>query len=94
MAEGIDVKKATKEEIELGLQLLAKKKDYEARVKRGELKGTKKWKDLTPEEKAKANLATKKAAVRQKMLLAKAAAQGIKVSEAEVDAEIKKLGLV
>ena len=46
----IDLKKPTKEEIAEGLKLLQKKKEYEGKVQRGKLKGTKKWSDYGPEE--------------------------------------------
>ena len=88
----LDVKKATPEEIAAGLALLNKKKEYEHKVKTGEVKGAKKWKDLTEAEKETARAYGKKIALRQKMLNAKAAKAGITISEAEIQAELKAQG--
>lgn len=95
MGPEIDIKKATKEDIEAGLKLLQKKREYEERVKRGELKGPKKWKDLTPEEKAKAREQGKKYALRLKaiQILKDRALEklGVKITEEQIQEEIKKL---
>ena len=87
----VDLKKSTKEEIEEGLKLLQKKKKYEDKVQRGELKGTKKWSDYTPEEKQVAKLKEKRRVIQRKLLLAKAAQAGISVSEGEIDSAMKAL---
>ena len=86
----IDPKKATPEEVAAGLALLNKKKEYEHKVKTGQVKGAKKWKDLSPAEKDKARAYGRKIAMRQKLINAKAARAGISVSEAEIQAELKK----
>ena len=87
----VDLKKPTKEEVEEGLKLLQKKREYEGKVQRGELKGTKKWSDYTPEEKQVAKLKEKRRVIKQKLLLAKAALAGIGVSEGEIDSAMKAL---
>jgi len=84
-----DAKKATQEEITKGLALLKKQEDYKERVRRGEVKGPTKWKDLTEEQKDKARLQAKKYAIGQRILKEKAAKAGITVSPAEVEAEIR-----
>jgi len=89
MVDEIDRKRATEEEIKAGLELLAKKKDYERRVKSGELKGAKKWKDLTEAEKDAARLQGKKYAIKNRLIKEKAAKAGITVTPAEVEAEIR-----
>ena len=89
--KAIDPKKASPEEIAAGLALLNKKKEYEHKVKTGEVKGAKKWKDLTEAEKDKARLYGKKILMKQKLLNAKAAKAGITVSEAEIQAELKAM---
>lgn len=87
--KAIDPRKASPEEIAAGLALLNKKKEYEHKVKTGEVKGAKKWADLSEPEKEKARAYGKRIAMRQKLLNAKAAKAGISVSEAEIQAELK-----
>ena len=78
----VDLKKPTKEEIEEGLKLLQKKKEYKGKVQRG---------DYTSEEKQVAKLKEKRRVIKQKLLLAKAAQAGISVSEGEIDSAMKAL---
>lgn len=90
----IDPKKASQKEIEEALALLGKKRTTEARIKAGELKGTTSvpysiLKETNPEAYQKARERDKKFAIRTKLLLAKARAAGITVTEAEVDAAMK-----
>ena len=61
--KAIDPRKATPEEIAAGLALLNKKKEYEHKVKTGQVKGAKKWKDLSPAEKDKARAYGRKIAM-------------------------------
>jgi len=89
MVEQIDRKRATEEEINKGLELLAKKRDYDKRVKSGELKGPKKWADLTEAEKDAARLQGKKAAIKTRLIKEKATKAGITVTAAEVEAELR-----
>jgi hypothetical protein len=86
----VDVKKATPEEIAAGLALLNKRKEYEHKVKTGQVKGARKYSEMTEAEKAKAKLYSKRALIRDKLLKAKAAKAGIAVTSAEIDAELKK----
>jgi len=91
----VDPKKASKEQIEKGLALLNKKLEYEAKVKSGEVKAPKTWKDLSPAEKDKAKGQAKKYAARLKAIStlrdAKLAAAKISITEAEIEAEIKRM---
>lgn len=88
----IDPKKASQKDLEEAFALLQKKRYHEARVKAGEIKGTssRSWGDMTPEQKEKARKYNYRRMVRQKLLVAKAIAAGITVSDKEVDAEIAK----
>lgn len=87
----IDPKKASKDEIDAALVLLEKKRLHDAKVEAGEIKGyTASWKDMTPEQKSKAKRYTVRRSVRQSLVIAKAVAAGITVSDKEVDAELAK----
>lgn len=88
----VDPKKASKEQQERAFELLAKDEERKDKIKRGVIKGTsyKKYSELSPEQKAKAQQATARRAVRQGLIIDKAKAAGITVTEKEVDAEIAK----
>ena len=85
----IDVKRATPEEIAAGLSLLNKKREYKHKVKTGEVKKPKTWKELSEAEKEKARAQGRKATARQRLLNIKAVKAGITVSEEEIQAELK-----
>ena len=90
----MDSKKATREDIEAGLKLLGKKREYEAKVKSGEIK-VKTWKDMSPADKEKAKEQAKKYAARLKAISTlkdqKLEKAGIKITEPEIQTEIKRL---
>jgi ClpP class serine protease len=87
----IDKKKASQAEIDEALALLEKKRVHQAKVEAGEIKGyAKTWAEMTPEQKAKAKKYTYRRTVRQSLMIAKAVAAGITVSDKEVDAELAK----
>lgn len=88
----VDPKKASKEEMDEAFALLAKKKETVDRIKKGELKSSYgvAYKDMTPEQKAKSRKYNTRRLVRQSLMVAKAVAAGIIVSDKEVDAEIAK----
>lgn len=87
----MDALKPTKEEIQEGLALLRKKIERDEKIKRGELKPSyKKVADMSPKEKEAYQLANRKSSIRVKLMLAKAKAAGIVVTEAEIDAELAK----
>ena len=92
MAEPI---KASKEDIEAGLKLLQKKREYEEKVKRGEVKGAKKWSEMSEPEKAKAREQGRKYTARLKAIgqLKDAALEkaGIKITEDQIQAKMKQL---
>ena len=76
---------------EEALKLLAKKKDRLERIKRGELKGSTgiSWKDMTPEQKAKARMYAYRRNIRLALLAKKATAAGITVTDHEVDEALR-----
>jgi hypothetical protein len=85
-----DPKKATAEQIAKGLELLGKTETRKKRIEAGEIKGSYgNWAEMSPERKKKALDYSKKLRVRQQLILRKAAASGISVSDKEVDAELK-----
>jgi len=86
----IDPRKATKEQIEQALALLNKQEERKEKIKRGEIKGSKKWSEMTPEEKSKAKLYEAKRTAKIKILCEKATAAGITVSEKEIDQYLAK----
>lgn len=88
----IDPRKATKDELDEAMALLAKKRERAERVKKGELKGSYgvPWSEMSKEQKDKARKYAARRVVRQSLLIAKAAAAGVTVSDKEVDAEIAK----
>jgi hypothetical protein len=78
--------KPTKEQIEEGLKLLAKKYERDEKVKKGLIKGSyKKSKELEARKLQYKKYAAKQAALRKKI-----ADMKITVSPAEVDAQMKK----
>lgn len=90
----IDITKPTKEQIAEGLKLLNKKIERDEKIKRGEIKGYtyKKSSELTPEQLKKRREQTRRLTAKNSILVKKAKAAGIVVTEAEVEAEMKKVG--
>lgn len=86
----VDPKKASKEEMDRAFALLAKEKERKDKIAKGEIKGGKSWAEMSPEQKAKSRKYNYRRLIRQTLLLAKATAQGITVSDKEVDAEVAK----
>jgi hypothetical protein len=84
----VDPKKASQADINAALELLAKKKFTDARIKTGELKGTsyKKFSELSPEEKAKRTAYSKRLVAKNTIMINKAKEKGITVTDAEIDA--------
>jgi hypothetical protein len=84
--------KPTKEQIEEGLKLLQKKMIRDDKIKKGLIKGTtyKKSSELTPEQLKKRRELTARMTARNSILIAKARKAGITVTDAEVEAELKK----
>jgi hypothetical protein len=86
-----DLQKPTKEQIEEGLKLLAKKYERDEKVKKGLIKGSyKKTADLDAAGKAARKLQYEKYAAKQAALRKKVADMKISVSQAEIDAQMKK----
>jgi len=86
----VDPKKATPQQIQEALALLNKKIDRQEKIKRGEIKGGKKWSELSEAEKNKFRAANARRNAHNKLVIEKAVKAGIKVTEAEVDAYLKK----
>jgi 3-mercaptopyruvate sulfurtransferase SseA len=88
----VDPKRASQKDLEEAMELLAKKRDRADRVKKGELKGagSTPWAELSEEQKTKFKRYATRRALRQKLLLAKATAQGLAVTDKEVDAELAR----
>lgn len=87
--EYVKREKATPEQIAEALALLNKKIDRQEKIKSGEIKGGKKWSELTDAEKDKIRSANERRAVRIKIILEKAGKAKIGATEAEVDAYLK-----
>jgi len=89
----IDPKKASKEDIAKALDMLAKDNHRKARVKAGELKGSKTWAEMSDEEKAKAKTYEQKrqAQIRlERAAYAEGVASGVinAVTEDQIQAEL------
>ena len=85
----VDPKKATPEQIAAALELLNKKIDRQEKIKRGEIKGGKKWSEMTQAEKDKFKAANVRRNAGIRLLVLKAEKAGLKVTPAEIDAYIK-----
>ena len=85
----VDANEATDEDIQRGLELLAKEKERKHKIETGQIKGEKKWADLTDEEKEKARVQGKRYNARIKLLCDKAKEAGLTVSDAEVEEYLK-----
>lgn len=81
----IDPKKVTKEQMERALELLEKEQVRKDRIAKGEIKGSKKWSELTDAEKAKFKDREARRRAKIAVLIEKATAKGITVSDQEVD---------
>lgn len=81
----LDPKKATKEQINKGLELLAKAEDRKERIKRGEIKGGQTWADMSEDQKDKRRDYNKRRRIRHQLIAKKAVEAGITVTDAEVD---------
>ena len=86
----INIKKASPEEIQRGLDLLDRENVRKDKIKKGLIKGEVKWKDLTDEQKDKARLANKRRNLRISLTVKKALAAGITVTEQEIDKELSQ----
>lgn len=88
----VDKTKLSKEDLDRAIALLEKDLTRKARIKAGEIKGYagKKYSELSAEQKATLRKSAKRRQAKINVIIRKAQAAGIKVSEAEIDAELKK----
>jgi len=87
----VDQKKASKEDLDKALELLAKQRFTAERVKKGEIKGSyfKKVGDMTPEQQKVYRTRQARTLAKNAIFMKKAKAAGISVTDVEVDAYIK-----
>ncbi len=85
MAVTIDRKNATKEQIDAALKLLQKAEERKEKIKKGELKGSRSWSEMSPEAKKKALEASRRRNAKLVLLAKKAMEKGITVTEKEID---------
>lgn len=85
----IDPKKVSKEEMQRALELLEKEQVRKERIAKGELKGSRKWSELSDDEKKKYRDREARRRAKIAILLEKAEAKGLTASDAEIDAWIK-----
>ena len=88
----LDLKKLSKEEVERALKLLEKDIERKEKIKRGEIKAGLKWSEMSEEQKAAARAAAKRRQAKINVIVRKALAAGITVSEKEIEAELAKKG--
>ena len=81
----VDANNATDEDIQRGLELLGKEKERKHKIETGQIKGEKKWAELTEDEKEKARQQGKRYNVRIKLYVEKAKEAGITVTDDEVE---------
>ncbi len=85
------LEKPTKEQIEEGLKLLAKKIERDEKVAAGILKPAyKKVSEMSPKEKEAYDKQAQRYSIKVRLLREKAIKAGLTVTEAEVDAEVSK----
>lgn len=85
------LEKPTKEQVEEGLKLLAKKMERDDKIKKGLIKGTtyKKSAELTPDQLKKRQATSARLTAKSRIMIQKAKKAGITVSDAEIDAALK-----
>ena len=92
----IERKRASEDEIKVGLELLAKQRHTAERVKAGELKsGTSSYKkrsEMSEEELKKTKAYDKRYQARNALMMSKARAAGIVVTEADIDEYLQAKG--
>lgn len=89
-----DVKKPTEAEIQEGLRLLQQKRDRQARIKSGELKGQvplRELKELNPAMYEKRRAQAQRQSARMSVILMKAKAQGVTATDKEIDDYLAKM---
>ena len=87
--EKINLRDVPKEDILQGLALLNKEKERKRRIQSGEIKGGQKWSELSPESKRKRLDGAKKYRIKAQLMMKKAAQQGVKVTDAEIEQAMK-----
>lgn len=87
--KGLNINQLSKEERDRALQLLQKDKERKEKIKRGEIK-TRKWAEMTDEQKARAREASRRREAKRTLLCQKAEAKGITVSNKEIEDYLNK----
>ena len=86
----VDPKKATPEQLARAFALLEKEEVRKEKIARGEIKGGKKWSELTDKEKQKFRDSNARRAARMAVKAEKAEKAGITVSDKEIDEYLAK----
>lgn len=81
----LDMKKLSKEEVERALALLEKDIERKEKIAKGEIKGGKKWSELTEEEKDVRRKASKRRNAKIAVIVQKALAKGLDATDKEID---------
>lgn len=87
--KGLNINQLSKEERDRALQLLQKDKERKEKIKRGEIK-TRKWAEMTDEQKARAREASRRREAKRTLLCQKAEDNGITVSDKEIEDYLNK----
>lgn len=76
---------ASDEEVQRGLELLAKEKERKHKIETGQIKGDKKWADMSDDEKDKAREQGRRYNARIKLTVEAAKAAGIEITDEDVE---------
>lgn len=85
---------ASPEDIERALALLSKEKERKAKIARGELKSGKSWSELTEAQKEERRAYNRRRQIKLQILANKAIAQGIVVTDEEVELALIEKGIL
>lgn len=82
------------EELDRALMLLAKEKERKAKIARGELKSGRSWSELTEAQKEERRAYNRRRQIKLQILANKAIAQGIVVTDEEVELALIEKGIL
>ena len=89
----IDPKKASEADLARALEMLEKENYRKARIKAGEIKGSRSWAEMTDEQKQERRDYNTKHRAERNVIIQKAIASGITATDAEIVAEIERMRL-